>query len=67
MKDDGRHNDGEAGDGVYGVIVKPEEGADQINYYIFAKNAKAVSYDPPRYMYEQYSSSLQELTSGIYK
>jgi len=63
MKDDGRHNDGEAGDGVYGVVVKPEEGADQINYYIFAKNAKAVSYDPPRYMYEQYSSSLQELNN----
>ncbi|NBC09736.1 MAG: hypothetical protein GVY26_21295 [Bacteroidetes bacterium] len=63
MKDDGRHDDGEAGDGVYGVIVKPEEGADQINYYIFAKNAKAVSYEPPRYMYEQYSSSLEELNN----
>ena len=63
MKDDGRHNDGEAGDSVYGVTIKPEEGADQINYYIFAKNAKSVSYDPPRYMYEQYSSSLQELNN----
>jgi len=63
MLDDGRHNDGEAGDNVFGVVVKPTDGATKIQYYIFAENAKAVAYDPPRYMYEQHTSSLEELNN----
>ena len=63
MKDDGKHNDGEAEDGVFGVVVKPKDGNDTIQYYIFAENARAATFDPPRYMYEQHTSSLEALNN----
>lgn len=61
MVDDGQHNDGTAGDGVFGVEIKPQGGAQRIDYYIIAENARAISYYPARYMYEWQSSSLAEI------
>jgi spore coat protein CotH len=63
MADDGRHNDGEAEDGVFGAIVKPEGGATQIEYYIYAENARAASFSPSRYMFEQHTATLEELNN----
>ncbi len=63
MRDDGQHNDGEGEDGVYGAVVKPDAGGAALQYYIFAENAKAVAFDPPRYMYEQHTASLEELNN----
>jgi hypothetical protein len=63
MRDDGRSNEGEAEDGVYGVTIQPKDGATSIQYYIFAENPRAATFDPPRYMYDQYSTSLKELNN----
>ncbi len=63
MRDDGRHNDGEAEDSIFGAVIQPGQGAANIEYYIYAENAKAVAFDPPRYMYEQHTASLEELNN----
>ena len=63
MHDDGKNNEGEAEDGVFGVTVKPTNGKSTIQYYIYAENAKAATYNPSRYMYEQHSSSLEALNN----
>ncbi|MCB0597191.1 MAG: CotH kinase family protein [Lewinellaceae bacterium] len=63
MRDDGKHNDGEAEDNVFGAVVKPNNGSNTIEYYIFAENAKAVAFDPPRYMHEQHTASLEDLNN----
>lgn len=63
MRDDGQHNDGEAEDGIFGAVVKPRNGSNNIEYFIYAENAKAVAFDPPRYMYEQYTASLEDLNN----
>jgi len=62
MRDDGRNNDGEAEDGVFGVTVDPK-GNTSIEYYIYAENAKAAVYNPTRYMYEQHSATLEALNN----
>jgi hypothetical protein len=62
MRDDGRNNDGEAEDGVYGATVDPK-GNSSIQYYIYAENAKAASYHPTRYMYEQHTATLEALNN----
>lgn len=61
MQDDGTHFDGEANDGVFGVVLKPTGGETQVEYYIYAENAKSVSFSPANYMYKLHTSSLAEL------
>ena len=61
MADDGAHEDGQANDAVFGVLIKPQGGARQMEYYIMAENAKTVSYSPERYMFEQHKVTLDEL------
>ncbi len=55
MFDDGGHNDGLAGDGVYGVSIRI--GAGDINYYIYAEN-DAATFSPERAEYEFYTIPL---------
>lgn len=61
MKDDGKNYDLNASDNIYGVIVKPKAGADQLEYYIRAENAKTISYFPARYTYELNKIKLSDL------
>lgn len=61
MLDEGKHDDGTAGDGIFGAEIVPTRGARSIEYYIFAENAKLVSYHPVRYMYERHKTSLDEI------
>ncbi|MFQ5447295.1 MAG: CotH kinase family protein [Saprospiraceae bacterium] len=61
MKDDGKSKDGEAGDGVYGITIVPQNGETTIEYYIVAENAGLFSYSPANYMWEQHSTSLTDL------
>lgn len=61
MHDDGKHDDGEAGDEVFGVQIQPQRGMDSIEYYIYAENARAVNFSPSNYMFEQHQVSLSEL------
>ena len=63
MADDGRHSDGEAEDKVFGAVVKPEAGATEIEYYIYAENSRAAKFSPTRYMFEQYTATLEELNN----
>ena len=50
--DDGAHNDGAAGDGVYGVDIIV--GLADMQYYIYAENANAGMFSPVRAEYEFY-------------
>lgn len=61
MLDDGKQEDGEAGDGVFGVNITPVRGARSLSYYIVAENVRMLSFDPPRYMYELHQTSLDEI------
>jgi len=56
MYDDGNHNDGAAGDGVYGVSIIA--GHTDIQYYIYADNGNAASFSPVRAEYEFYTISV---------
>jgi CotH kinase protein/Lamin Tail Domain/Secretion system C-terminal sorting domain len=56
MFDDGNHNDGSAGDGVYGVSI--EVGSTDLQYFIYAINADAASFLPARAEYEFFEISI---------
>ncbi|MCD4691697.1 MAG: lamin tail domain-containing protein, partial [Calditrichales bacterium] len=56
MFDDGSHNDGAAGDGIYGVSI--QTGAMGIQYYIYAENNDAAMFSPQRAEYEYYTLSV---------
>lgn len=53
MFDDGNHNDGAAGDGIYGVSITIS--ASDIQYYFYAENNDAANFSPERAEYEYYS------------
>ena len=61
MNDDGKNNDGKAGDKIFGVTIDPKGAFDSIEYYILTENAKAISFDPPNYMFEPYTCNISEL------
>lgn len=61
MSNDGEHYDGQANDNIFGVVIKPTEGQDRIQYYLMAENVKTVSFSPSHYNYEQYKTSLREV------
>ncbi len=61
MSDDGKNNDGEAGDKVFGTTVVPKDGKDSIEYFIFSENAASANFSPIDYMFKPYTSSLEEL------
>jgi len=53
MYDDGSHEDGEAGDGIFGVLLLV--GSTDLQYYIYAENSDAVVFSPVRAEYECYA------------
>lgn len=61
MFDDGKNHDGEAGDKVFGTVVKPEGKFDAIEFYIIAENAGAAVFEPSNYINERRKISLAEL------
>jgi hypothetical protein len=61
MSDDGQNNDGEANDGIYGVIIAPQSGQTLIEYYVVAEGATMVSFDPPSYMWKQHRATLEDI------
>jgi len=52
MFDDGNHEDGQAGDGIYGISLLA--GNSSIQYYIYAENNNASSFSPVHAEYEFY-------------
>jgi hypothetical protein len=50
MYDDGMHNDGATGDGVFGAFVSMQ--SDSLQYYIYADNTEAGAFSPARAEHE---------------
>ncbi len=61
MYDDGKFDDGTAGNNVFGVVIVPQNGEQSIEYYIVAENPGLVSYSPANYMWEKHKSTLEAL------
>ena len=61
MMDDGKNRDGAAGDGKYGLVIKPENGATEIEYYIVAENKGAINFSPSDYNFNLHKASLKDL------
>ncbi len=55
MYDDGNHNDGSSGDGIYGAMIPDFEPTTVVNYYVYAENAEAGIFSPARAEYEFYT------------
>ncbi|NRR90520.1 CotH kinase family protein [Winogradskyella undariae] len=53
MYDDGAHNDGTSGDGVFGLDIVVETA--NLQYYIYAENSNIGAFSPARAEYEFYS------------
>lgn len=50
MFDDGNHADGAASDGVFGVTI--QAASTDLHYYVYAENANAAAFLPPRAEFE---------------
>ncbi|MCC6724138.1 MAG: CotH kinase family protein [Saprospiraceae bacterium] len=61
MHDDGKFDDGTAGNNVFGVTIVPQNGEQSIEYYIVAENPGLMSYSPANYMWEKHKSTLDAL------
>lgn len=61
MYDDGKNNDGAEADGIFGITIVPQNGENNIEYYIVAENVSLINYSPSNYMWEQHKSSLDDL------
>ncbi len=59
--DDGQNDDETANDEIFSIVISPDYGKDAMQFYIVAENAKTISFDPPRYMYNFHNISLEEL------
>jgi hypothetical protein len=53
MFDDGNHDDGAAGDGIFGILLNMTTAS--IQYYIYAENAQAGTFSPVRAEFEYYT------------
>ncbi|WP_407556827.1 CotH kinase family protein [Winogradskyella sp. 4-2091] len=63
MFDDGAHNDGAAGDNIYGVNVTIDNAYMQ--YYIYAENSNIGAFSPARAEYEFYSVDATYVTLNV--
>jgi spore coat protein CotH len=63
MFDDGDHNDGNAGDNVYGATV--QAGKNNSEYYIYAENDLAGKFSPRRAEYELYKITNSYFETGL--
>jgi hypothetical protein len=63
MFDDGAHNDGSAGDHVYGAFVTL--GSVALEYYVYAENANAGIFSPQRAEHEFHSLAVTLAQPGI--
>ncbi len=63
MLDDGKNNDGQPDDSIFGITIPPGGGTDRLEYYILAENAKMVNYSPAHYTQERNLVTLQELNN----
>jgi spore coat protein CotH len=63
MYDDGLHNDGTSGDGVYGAFVMMT--SDSLQYYIYAENENAGVFSPARAEHEFHTVYAAGVSVGL--
>jgi len=63
MYDDGQHNDGNSGDGVYGVTISL--GIGDLQYYGYVENSSQGAFLPERAEHEFFTLALQAQTNNI--
>jgi hypothetical protein len=61
LYDDGQHHDGNAGDKIFGNVINPAGKFTEIEYFVVAENAAAVTFEPTNYMFELKKANLSEL------
>lgn len=61
MFDDGLHNDGNAGDKIYGAYIPPLSPNTLVYYYIYAENDDAGKFSPERAEYVCYTFSVNAI------
>ncbi len=61
MADDGKHYDGQAADGVFGVEILPPPGKETLEFYLEARNVASVNFSPASYMWHGHRITLAEL------
>jgi len=60
MMDNGKSKDKKSGDNTYTVVI-PKKEFSQVEYYIVAENAAAITYSPSNYMFKQHTASIAEV------
>ena len=65
MLDDGLHNDGIAGDSIFGERIPPFSSGTKVDYFIYADNFEAGIFSPVRAQYEFYSYSVAPAVLSI--
>lgn len=61
LYDDGQHHDGNAGDKTFGNVINPAGKFSEIEYFVVAENAAAVTFEPTNYMFEFKKANLSDL------
>ncbi len=61
LLDNGKSNDGRAGDNIFGGELKPKTSAVPLEYYLRAENASLMSFEPSDYNFKTYKVNLTEL------
>jgi len=66
LYDDGTHNDGVSGDGVFGGMIPAQSPGASVYYYLYAENNDAGMFSPKRAEYEIYEYAVQgvQLATG---
>lgn len=65
MFDDGNHNDGNIGDGVWGASIPAKNSGTTVYYYIYAEDNDAGFFSPERAEYEYYSYTVQGIQLNL--
>ncbi len=60
MLDNGKKMDDKAGDKTFTIAIPTTE-TEQIEYYIVAENAAAITYSPSNYMFKQHKTTIEEV------
>ena len=48
LSDDGKHNDGKKGDGIFAASIKKAKDGQKLEYYLYVENAGAATFSPSR-------------------
>jgi len=61
LLDNGKSNDGKAGDNIFGGELKPKTNSLDLEYYLRAENASLMSYEPSNYYFNTYKVNMTDL------